>query len=128
MQKVFQFLVPLLIFGCQSTSVTQEQTKQPANYTEVVCQVKKQNVGNISGPIVFDKEYRTMTIGGGKMICTSDKYTECIAKLDTPTGYKFYTISTYTNRYPGSGYLNMAEINNNMLVDASYAELECNHQ
>ncbi|MGO2331644.1 MAG: hypothetical protein ACTH59_08455 [Pseudoalteromonas nigrifaciens] len=128
MQKIMFLLVPLLVAGCQSTSAPRKQTKQLENYTHLVCQVKKQNVGNFSETIIFDKDYQTMTIGDETLACTSDKYKNCVAKLETPTGYKFYTVSIYTNKYPGSGYLDMAEINNKMLVNASYAELECNRR
>ncbi|HDI3196896.1 hypothetical protein [Vibrio cholerae] len=128
MRKLLQFLAPIFIIGCQSTATPPRQTKQAENFSHIVCNVKKQNVGNFSETIVFDKNYQTATIGNEMLVCTSDKYKKCKAKVNTPTGYKFYSISVYIYQYPGYGFLDMAEISNKMLVNASYAELECNHQ
>lgn len=118
----------MVVLGCQSTSMPSKRTEKSENYTMVVCNVKNQNIGSFSEELVFDKSYRTVSIGDQKLVCSSDGYIKCKANQETKNGYKFYTVSVYTYSSPASGYLNMAEIENNMLVDASYVELECNHQ
>lgn len=128
MKKLLLITIPIFMTGCQSTYVQPNKMKQLENYSQVSCTVKKQNVGNFNGVIVFDKDFNTMRIGDDVMNCTSDKIKKCKAKLKTKNGYQFYSVSVYTYKYPGSGFLDTAEINNNMLINASYAELECNRQ
>jgi hypothetical protein len=128
MNKLLLFTVSVFMAGCQSTHVEPRQTKQIENYSQIICTVKKQNVGNFNGVIVFDKGLKTMSIGDDVMNCTSDKMKKCKAKIKTKNGYQFYSVNVYTYKYPGSGFLDTAEISNNMLTNASYAELECNRQ
>lgn len=128
MKKLLLFTIPALMMGCQSTNIQPKKMKQAENYTQVSCTVKKQNVGSFNEVIVFDKDFKTMRIGDDVMDCTSDKVKKCRTKLKTENGYQFYSVSVYTFQYPGSGFLDTAEISNNMLINASYAELECNRQ
>lgn len=123
--KIKPLMYCLFIVGCQTNT---NILKQPESYTEIVCTTKKNNIGNFNKNITFDKNLNFMQIDGVSIPCTIDKDNTCNSIQKINDKLIFYSINVYTDKLPGIGYLNTAEIKGNMLYDAAYTEMECNRK
>jgi len=119
------FIASIVISGCQSTSRA-VPPKQIEIYSHISCSVKENNFGDFNSSVTLNKSFSEIEIDGDLVACTSNRDNKCMATKKVSGGYKFYSISAYTYKYPGPGFIDYVEIIDGMITNTAYAEMECN--
>lgn len=125
MRVILIFVALTVILGCQSTPRV-AQPKQIEIYSHISCSVKNNNFGDFNSTVIINKDFSEFEIDGEVVSCISNRDSSCKATRKISGGYEFYSISAYTYKYPGSGFLDYAEIIDGMIARSSYTEMECN--